>query len=149
MANPSYRSSSSAADQTGATFSVTKPTGAADGDLLVAFEVSYGNGGVVAPPSGWTESGTFVSMDGGDVKLQSFYKVVASDGASYTFNNQEGGAPLSSVYIVCVQGPPAATPEGGSRTNGTGGTRGIVIEHGGAALGFGWDGMPVTGGVAL
>lgn len=123
MANPTFRSSATAAAQTGATFSVTKPAGTADGDLLVAFQATaLGGGTPPATPSGWTLLTSQVY--GTTYLLQVFYKVAASEGASWTFNNAVGGLPTANVYAVAAQNA-AATPEGSTTANGTSGTAGI------------------------
>lgn len=124
MANPTFRSSSSVADQSGATFSVTKPTGAADGDLLIAYQAtSLGGGGAPATPTGWLVARAAVSWNGGINLLQCFYRVAASEGSSWTFNGPSGGMfPASTVCVVACQGPPGATPEPGSGGSGSSST---------------------------
>lgn len=96
-----FVSSSTAANQTGSTFSVTKPSSAADGNWLVAFQAtSLGGGSAPTAPSGWSllDRQTFaISYD-----IVCWIKLVSGDGASYTFNNASGGGmPSSNVYILC------------------------------------------------
>jgi hypothetical protein len=121
MADPVFRASSNAAAQTGATFSVSKPTGTADGDLLVAFQATLLSGGT-APvvPSGWTILGTRQSYAAGANDLVCWYKVANGEGASWTFNGPAGGSlPTSSVYVAAFSGPPATTPEGSTKSSNT------------------------------
>lgn len=115
------RSTSTAVDQTAATFSVNKPAGAVDGDLLVAFEMcNLGSGAVPGTPTNWTLMGRVTNGITGD--LACFYKVVAGDGASYTFNNSGTGlSPTAQVRINCWSGA-ATAPEAITTNSGTGTT---------------------------
>lgn len=122
MANPSFRSSANAASQAGATFSVTKPAGTLDGDMLVAFQTTLlGGGSTPATPTGFTLLGSQTFSTSNDV-LQCFYKFAASEGANYTFNNAGGGLPTASVYLIAVQGAPANTLDLNVKTSGSSGT---------------------------
>ena len=118
-----FRSSSSAQDQTAATFAVTKPAGAADTDLLVAIQATtLGGGTAPATPSGWTLLDR-VAYNTSQHEIAIFYKVVLGDGASYTFNSP-GGSPLgntSCVYITCWSGA-ASAPEAVTENTGSGTT---------------------------
>lgn len=113
-----FVSSSTAANQTGSTFSVTKPSSAADGNWLVAFQAtSLGGGSAPTAPSGWSllDRQTFaISYD-----IVCWIKLVSGDGASYTFNNASGGGmPSSNVYILCWSG--ADTPTQITKNSGSG-----------------------------
>ncbi len=99
-----FRSTSTAQAQTTSTFSVTKPTGVVNGDVLVAFQVTKLSGGTnPATPTGWANQGG-VAYSSSTIRLNMFTRVSSSDGASYTFNNAGGGAvtPESSVRIIAV-----------------------------------------------
>src|SRR5207248_1835933 len=65
----------SSATSTSATFSVTKPTGTANGDLLVAFESCSND--TPAAPSGWTlyDSLAYSGLE----TFRCYYKVAASE----------------------------------------------------------------------
>lgn len=115
------RSTSSAQNQTGATFSVTKPAGATDGDLLVAFQCTAFDlsGAQPVAPSGWTLlDRTLYAANACD--LACFYRVVSGDGASYTFNNSVGAmSPSSNVRINCWSGA-ASAPGTATKNTGSG-----------------------------
>lgn len=117
-----FVSSSTAANQTASTFSVTKPASAADGNWLVAFqETSLSSGGSApAAPSGWSlldrQGFNLATFD-----CACFIRQVSGDGASYTFNNASGGvAPVTNVRITCWSG--AGTPTQISKNSGSGTT---------------------------
>lgn len=115
MAVPTLRSTSSAAAQTDPTFSVAKPAGAVDDDLLVAVQVSN-LGGVGTPPdtpTNWELLPGRSTFSVGAFDFVCFYRVVAGDGASYTFNGP-GGSPAgdtNNVWITCWEGAAAAPEE--------------------------------------
>lgn len=124
MAAAAYRSSSTVANDTGTTFTVTKPTGCVDGDLLTAFQATTLGGGTnPATPSGWTACGISVGFGVGKV-FQKFEKPAASEGASWTFNGP-GGSPVGnecSVYCICTTPGATASEANGSVGGGTGTT---------------------------
>ena len=62
-AAPTVASSSSAAVDAG-NLTVTKPSGTADGDLLVAITYADPDGSIVTPPSGWSSVGTYTAAAG-------------------------------------------------------------------------------------
>ena len=76
----------------GTEITITKPTGTADGDLLVAI-LSFGadTGGDFSPPAGWTVDpnidNTFWTSEtsGTRNKMAVYTKVASSEGADYTF----------------------------------------------------------------
>lgn len=91
---------------TGATsFSVNKPTGTADGDILIAFygsnaqtsgAVNYDN---MTAPAGWTLlSGS--DNDYPDMKI--WWKIAASEGSSYSFGATSGT--MQMIQIVTIRG---------------------------------------------
>lgn len=122
MADPTYRSSSPAADQTAGTFSVSKPAGTTDGDLLTAYQVTALGGGTdPATPTGWTLKDT-QSYAAASYVLQRFEKLASGEGASWTFNNAGGGLlPTTSVYVVAST-PGDTASEGSSKTSGNSAT---------------------------
>jgi hypothetical protein len=130
MANPAFRSSTNVTS-TSPTFSVSKPAGTVDGDLLVAFEASAIQTGGTPPatPTGWTAfAGATIRFGlSGVIGLSVFYKSASGEPANWTFNNATGGAGnQASVYVICVQNAPAAPNTVGSNVvaaaNGTGTT---------------------------
>lgn len=119
MANPAFRSSTSAVAQTASTFTVNKPAGVIDGDILFAYQATVLGGGTSpAAPTGWTlwDSITTVALS-----LRAFLKVASSEGSSWTFNNASGGlGSKTSVYVVAASGAP--TDDRSSTGSGTGTT---------------------------
>jgi hypothetical protein len=115
----SFVASSSAEDQTGSTFPIDKPPGAADGDRLVAFQwTTLGGGTTPATPTGWTLIDTR-SFGSAVYELAAYKKQVSGDGSTYTFNGP-GGSPLgntSNVRIGCWSG--AGDPTQSSKNTGT------------------------------
>lgn len=106
MPNVSFRSSSSVANQSAATFSVNKPAGVVDTDLLIAFQATAGGLGHTPPvaPTGWTIVGTRQSYGSGTNDLVAWWKYANGEGASWTFNNATGGmSPITCVNILAFQ----------------------------------------------
>lgn len=60
---------------------VTKPTGVADGELMIA--ITNGPIGTVTAPAGWTHLGSFVS--GTATQSNAYKKIASSEPANYTF----------------------------------------------------------------
>lgn len=79
---PTFRAASATATGTGTSAVVAKPTGTADGDLLVATLAYDGTITITAVPSGWTLVRTDTS---GTFKLSTYYKVASSEPASWTW----------------------------------------------------------------
>lgn len=136
-----FRSNTPNANSTAATFSVTKPPGATNGDWLVAFqETALGGGSAPATPIGWTllDRQTH-NTTGNDIAC--FIKLVNGDGASYTFNNA-GGLPFGNyaqVNILCWSG--AGTPTQISKNSGSSASwtaSGITTAADGSYLQAGW-----------
>lgn len=64
-------------------FTINKPTGTAEGDLMIAV-ISVDDGGISAVPAGWTAISSSYEL--------ACYKIAgASEGASYTWTPQFGG----------------------------------------------------------
>lgn len=103
MSNVAFRSASSAENQSAGTFSVNKPAGAVDTDLLIAFQATAGGLGHTPPvaPTGWTIVGTRQAYGAGVNDLVAWWKYANGEGASWTFNNATGGmSPITCVNIL-------------------------------------------------
>lgn len=68
---------------------VTKPTGTADGDLLIAITHSPASSSITAP-AGWTRLGTF--DDPSQIRSAIYKKFASSEGASYAWTFGTAGA---------------------------------------------------------
>src|SRR5690348_4311235 len=69
---------------------LNKPTGTADGDLLIGvFTLDNGVEWTVNPPtlSGWTALGGEISSTNDGGELYCLYKIAASEGSSWTFTH--------------------------------------------------------------
>lgn len=113
------RSTSQVAAQTTATFSLSKPAGTTDGDLIVIFQDTYLAGGGVpaAPGEGWSTL-TDLSYNVAGHRLQVWYKTASGEPASWTLNNSSGGLmPAASATAFAVSG--GATIEGSSSAAGS------------------------------
>lgn len=78
------------ADAGGTTVAVTKPTGLADGDVLIA-HIAVAATGAHTAPAGWVQIGALVTA--AFITASVWYKVVtnaAGEGASYTFTTSTG-----------------------------------------------------------
>lgn len=78
-----FRSSSTASNVAANTtsFTISKPSGVVNGDLMVMFTQGMFQAGVVS--AGWTEI-LAPSAGGGYASAGTYYKIAASEGASYT-----------------------------------------------------------------
>jgi hypothetical protein len=79
-----------------------KPTGVANGDVMLAFCQSGGAANHSAP-AGWTLLSE-VANDPQNLTSTIFYKVASSEGSSYTFTDDEGGTTPMCVQIVAYRG---------------------------------------------
>lgn len=118
MANPAFRSASSAADQTATTsFTVTAPAGIIDGDMLLLFQMQEkGTGTARGGITGWTNV-SFASA--GNHSFTRSFHVASSEPGSYTVLNPTTGLPTSSVYIIAISNPTGTTPEAGQNAIST------------------------------
>lgn len=95
MAIASFRAGSTRADSVSTTVTITKPTGTADGDLLVVALQSDSSHHANSVPAGWTETlvggGTLPSHG----TLDTYYKIASSEGASWDW-----GYAASSGHIL-------------------------------------------------
>lgn len=101
-----FVSASQAADATsGTAVTVTKPSGAADGDLIVVALTNINNQSYT-PPSGWT---AVAATSGGiDASIGVFYKVASSEGASWQFT--QGAEGWGAWEAVCYRGVDTSDP---------------------------------------
>lgn len=112
----------STADQSGATFSATRPANGQNNlNLLLAFQsTSAMTGAAPATPTGWTLQDK-ITFNTNANNLACYYKVWFNEPASYTFNNDGGGAGNSNVWIISIAGA-GMVPEQNSQNSGTGTT---------------------------
>src|SRR5689334_5397947 len=96
-----YRSFAHRSEALGTDPVVTKPTGTADGDLLIAIGVS--NAVSLTAPAGWTTPAW--SFDG---SLPFFWKIASSEPASWTFPNS--GSSNAGVAVYCFSGVDTSNP---------------------------------------
>jgi hypothetical protein len=114
--------STSRANGTGSTVSVSAPASITAGNLLLAFSwVKIAGASSSNPPTGWTTFGTDTWDSGGGSQFTVFYKVATnSEPGSYTFN----GSPSlgdTEVEILNISGA-ASSPEGHTFAAGSTGT---------------------------
>lgn len=95
-AAPTVASSSSAAVDAG-NLTVTKPSGTADGDLLVAITYADPDGSIVTPPSGWSSVGTYTAAAG---RGAVYTRTAASEPSSWTFTGNSASANIAAVLRV-------------------------------------------------
>jgi len=79
-----YRSGTTAGNATGTNLTINKPTGTADGDILVV--VLYREAGSWTLPSGWAQWGSDQRDYNNNLYLTVAWKRASSEGSSYTFN---------------------------------------------------------------
>lgn len=109
MAN-TYQSQASATPSSGTVITVSKPTGTAEGDMLIAMMSATAGGASITPPAGWTavgEGGTASST-----RTAVWYRVAgASEPASYNFTvgaTMAAGAGLILRYAPQLPTTPPA-----------------------------------------
>jgi hypothetical protein len=100
MPVPSVRAISSGTSA-GGSFSVGKPAGTQDGDLLVACQMTWLNAGSApaAPTGAWTALDN-QSWDGGAGDYHAYYRVAAGEPASWTFHCGSGQNSVAVVYAI-------------------------------------------------
>jgi len=90
-----YRASTSAGNNSGGALSINKPTGTADGDLLVAvWYLESDTNTFSSVPSGWSLAGSIANT--GAFKIWVYWKKAASEGASWSWT------PSSSAWRAAV-----------------------------------------------
>lgn len=78
-----YRAGTTAGNANGGNLTINKPTGTADGDILVV--VLYREAGTWTLPAGWTQIADQANWEG-VMTLTMAWKRASSEGSSYTFN---------------------------------------------------------------
>lgn len=115
--NEAHASNSSTAAHT---LVCNAPASIANGDVLLAFTgSSIGLG--FAPPAGWTQIGSTATA-GTDVDCKAWFKVAASEPASYTFSLSGSNTDNPVIQILAFRGVDNAAPiniNGASTTNTT------------------------------
>jgi hypothetical protein len=119
---PSVRAASSNAVNAATSLPLSKPAGAAQGDLLLA-TVSHqsGNQRNITPPSGWTAVPNADYKDASNVRIHAYYRIAgASEPASYTFTLTGGSGQDMAGGILDITGASASAPinASGGQTNG-------------------------------
>lgn len=90
-----YRAGSTAGNGSGGNLTITKPTGTADGDILVAVCYNEISTSAWTPPAGWAQWGSGRAST--SMYLNVFWKRASSEGTDYTFN-------ISSTWRVISMG---------------------------------------------
>lgn len=94
---PTFVGSAFAATALSASLSISKPTGVAEGDIMIAF-LQHNTTATWTQPSGWTEL-----VDTGTASISVAYKVAgASEGSSYAFSCTDTHE--RSGYILAYRG---------------------------------------------
>lgn len=105
----------------GGSLTLSRPSGIADGDLMVAI-VERDDGAVnviLSPPSGWTVADTFDSGNG-TVGSNLVYKIASSEPTSWTFSVNNGsiyGVALMSYRNVASSQPDVTLQRGSGTAN--------------------------------
>lgn len=101
----------------GSSTSVNVPAGVANGDLLIAQINGYKSGGVGVSvpntPAGWTLIGEAQTSGGGgagNVALGVYYRVAASEPASYSLSNNGAGDTYVDAAIMALRGVDTVSP---------------------------------------
>lgn len=120
-----YRSgTASAASTTTSRTGVTAPSGLADGDILIGFMYAERNLGLTGPVGisggGWTAiHDTLNTGPSPDINAFSFWKLAASEGASYDFT-WGGDSVWNQAAVIAISGADGTTPLDGTPTENTG-----------------------------
>ncbi len=116
MPNPTVRALA-AGTSAGGDFTVAKPTGTADGDLLVAVQMTWLNAGSAptAPTGAWTNLDN-QSWDGGAGDYHAYYRTASGEPASWTFHCGGGQNSVAVVYAIQNAG---VAPEGHNFATGS------------------------------
>ncbi len=99
-------SGSVAGDQT---LVINKPAGAVDGDVMVAVigQADISGSDTLTAPAGWTALAILTNTNG---KSAVFYKVAASEGASYSLTVSGGGPYAAAGLMASYSGADTAAP---------------------------------------
>lgn len=93
-----FAANTNATDATSVT--VTKPTGTADGDLMIAIISGYDAVSMTGVPSGWSVLGLSPTTSGTNLENRFYYKVASGEGANYTWTWSGAGGSISAVHIT-------------------------------------------------
>ena len=102
-------SSTAGTDTAGTTLVINKPSGTADGNLLVAFVGHSNNSGYGTPPAGWT-------LGVRNFRAECYWKVASGEGADYTWTFPSG---KSIATIARLSGARSSGPIGFSAISTT------------------------------
>lgn len=122
-----YRAGTTAGNASGTDLTINKPTGTADGDILVV--VLYREAGAWTLPSGWAQWGSDQRDFNNNLYLTVAWKRASSEGASYTFSLSTTTWRIAAMgaFSGCLaSGDPIDVGPTGRGTNETAGT-GIPI----------------------
>lgn len=86
---------------------VSKPTGTVDNDLLIMWTATD-TAHVPTTPAGWTLIATLDQST--DTTVSAYYKIAASEGASYTFTNLFSTTEVGTIAIMAYSGVDTTTP---------------------------------------
>jgi hypothetical protein len=91
------------------TLVISKPAGTVSGDVMVAVigQTSTSGSALISPPAGWVSLGAQAATNG---KGEAFYRVAASEGASYSFTVAGGDPHAAAGLIASYSGADAAAP---------------------------------------
>lgn len=126
MAQLTYRSGSfiTAGNASGGDLTVTKPTGTADGDLIVIAAYFEPDTTTISLTGGFSTGREQVNT--GAFKLQVFWKIAASEPASYTLSNSTAGnqwrAAVGAAYTSGTGSGERVDIAGSSQADGVAGT---------------------------
>jgi hypothetical protein len=81
-----YRSGSTAGNSSGGNLTITKPSGTADGDILIAVCYNEISASAWTPPAGWAQWGTGQVDNLNNCWVNVYWKRASSEGADYTFS---------------------------------------------------------------
>lgn len=98
------------------TITITKPTGTADGDLLVAaIGFESGSATVNSVPSGWNVLQTLAR--GGNGTITTFYKIAASEGASWQWGLSDSAGVAGGCLRITGHAGVISQSDDGTDTN--------------------------------
>lgn len=113
-----YRSSTSAGNASGGALSINKPTGTADGDLLIAVLYLESDTNTWTPPAGWNTSAALTQDNTGIFQVQTFWKIASGEGASWSWT------PGSNNWRTGVVAAYSGGSGSGERVDVAGGSQG-------------------------
>jgi hypothetical protein len=105
----------------GTTVTCNVPSGVTAGELLVA-AIAHSSSATVPTPSGWTAAGSSPMTN---INVAMFYRIAASEPASYTFTGLASGR--ITAHMVRVSGASTTQPDVAAVTGTTTGTAAIAL----------------------